>query len=225
MDRNRQSGHRRRPRARARRQRGGHRTRRCAPPKRPSPHGRRGHSGSAATYSASSAAPCASAPRRSCPRGRGHRQHDRAAWARDVEVGRQLPRVLLRLRHRAEGRERAGLEPTGMHFSHPRALRRGRAHRAVQSSVPVRRRAPGGAADGGQHGDHQDAGDESAVRHAHGRDLPRTCCRPASSTSCTAPGLPTGDALVRHPRIWRIGFTGSVQTGHRDPALGGRSRP
>jgi acyl-CoA reductase-like NAD-dependent aldehyde dehydrogenase len=26
-------------------------------------------------------------------------------------------------------------------------------------------------------------------------------------------GLPTGDALVRHPRIWRIGFTGSVQTG------------
>ena len=27
------------------------------------------------------------------------------------------------------------------------------------------------------------------------------------------PGLPTGDALVRHPRIWRIGFTGSVQTG------------
>ncbi len=27
------------------------------------------------------------------------------------------------------------------------------------------------------------------------------------------PGLPTGDALVRHPEIWRIGFTGSVQTG------------
>lgn len=27
------------------------------------------------------------------------------------------------------------------------------------------------------------------------------------------PGLPTGDALVRHPRIWRIGFTGSVATG------------
>lgn len=27
------------------------------------------------------------------------------------------------------------------------------------------------------------------------------------------PGLPTGDALVRHPQIWRIGFTGSVQTG------------
>jgi acyl-CoA reductase-like NAD-dependent aldehyde dehydrogenase len=27
------------------------------------------------------------------------------------------------------------------------------------------------------------------------------------------PGLPTGDALVRHPRIWRIGFTGSVGTG------------
>lgn len=27
------------------------------------------------------------------------------------------------------------------------------------------------------------------------------------------PGLPTGDALVRHPKIWRIGFTGSVQTG------------
>jgi betaine-aldehyde dehydrogenase len=27
------------------------------------------------------------------------------------------------------------------------------------------------------------------------------------------PGLPTGDALVRHPRIWRIGFTGSVPTG------------
>jgi acyl-CoA reductase-like NAD-dependent aldehyde dehydrogenase len=27
------------------------------------------------------------------------------------------------------------------------------------------------------------------------------------------PGLPTGDALVRHPRVWRIGFTGSVQTG------------
>jgi acyl-CoA reductase-like NAD-dependent aldehyde dehydrogenase len=26
-------------------------------------------------------------------------------------------------------------------------------------------------------------------------------------------GLPTGDALVRHPRIWRIGFTGSVATG------------
>ncbi|MEZ5565099.1 MAG: aldehyde dehydrogenase family protein [Gammaproteobacteria bacterium] len=26
-------------------------------------------------------------------------------------------------------------------------------------------------------------------------------------------GLPTGDAIVRHPRIWRIGFTGSVQTG------------
>ena len=26
-------------------------------------------------------------------------------------------------------------------------------------------------------------------------------------------GRPTGDALVRHPRIWRIGFTGSVQTG------------
>ncbi|MCC5793110.1 MAG: aldehyde dehydrogenase family protein [Chromatiales bacterium] len=26
-------------------------------------------------------------------------------------------------------------------------------------------------------------------------------------------GLPTGDALVRHPRIWRIGFTGSVPTG------------
>ncbi len=27
------------------------------------------------------------------------------------------------------------------------------------------------------------------------------------------PGLPTGDALVRHPRIKRIGFTGSVRTG------------
>jgi acyl-CoA reductase-like NAD-dependent aldehyde dehydrogenase len=27
------------------------------------------------------------------------------------------------------------------------------------------------------------------------------------------PGFPTGDALVRHPKIWRIGFTGSVQTG------------
>lgn len=27
------------------------------------------------------------------------------------------------------------------------------------------------------------------------------------------PGLPTGDALVRHRRIWRIGFTGSVPTG------------
>lgn len=27
------------------------------------------------------------------------------------------------------------------------------------------------------------------------------------------PGLPTGDALVRHPEVWRIGFTGSVQTG------------
>lgn len=27
------------------------------------------------------------------------------------------------------------------------------------------------------------------------------------------PGLPTGDALVRHPRVWRIGFTGSVRTG------------
>lgn len=27
------------------------------------------------------------------------------------------------------------------------------------------------------------------------------------------PGLPTGDALVRHPDVWRIGFTGSVQTG------------
>jgi betaine-aldehyde dehydrogenase len=27
------------------------------------------------------------------------------------------------------------------------------------------------------------------------------------------PGLPTGDALVRHPKIWRIGFTGSVPTG------------
>jgi acyl-CoA reductase-like NAD-dependent aldehyde dehydrogenase len=27
------------------------------------------------------------------------------------------------------------------------------------------------------------------------------------------PGLPTGDALVRHPRVWRIGFTGSVPTG------------
>jgi len=27
------------------------------------------------------------------------------------------------------------------------------------------------------------------------------------------PGLPTGDALVRHRSIWRIGFTGSVQTG------------
>jgi len=27
------------------------------------------------------------------------------------------------------------------------------------------------------------------------------------------PGLPTGDALVRHPNVWRIGFTGSVQTG------------
>ncbi|MCL4790977.1 MAG: aldehyde dehydrogenase family protein [Gammaproteobacteria bacterium] len=26
-------------------------------------------------------------------------------------------------------------------------------------------------------------------------------------------GLPTGDALVRHPKIWRIGFTGSVPTG------------
>lgn len=26
-------------------------------------------------------------------------------------------------------------------------------------------------------------------------------------------GLPTGDALVRHPKIWRIGFTGSVATG------------
>jgi acyl-CoA reductase-like NAD-dependent aldehyde dehydrogenase len=26
-------------------------------------------------------------------------------------------------------------------------------------------------------------------------------------------GLPTGDALVRHPKIWRIGFTGSVGTG------------
>jgi len=27
------------------------------------------------------------------------------------------------------------------------------------------------------------------------------------------PGLPTGDALVRHPKVLRIGFTGSVQTG------------
>lgn len=27
------------------------------------------------------------------------------------------------------------------------------------------------------------------------------------------PGRPTGEALVRHPRIWRIGFTGSVPTG------------
>jgi acyl-CoA reductase-like NAD-dependent aldehyde dehydrogenase len=27
------------------------------------------------------------------------------------------------------------------------------------------------------------------------------------------PGVPTGDALVRHPAVWRIGFTGSVQTG------------
>src|SRR5690606_28146503 len=26
-------------------------------------------------------------------------------------------------------------------------------------------------------------------------------------------GRPAGDALVRHPRIWRIGFTGSVATG------------
>ena len=26
-------------------------------------------------------------------------------------------------------------------------------------------------------------------------------------------GLPTGDALVRHPKVWRIGFTGSVPTG------------
>jgi betaine-aldehyde dehydrogenase len=26
-------------------------------------------------------------------------------------------------------------------------------------------------------------------------------------------GVPAGDALVRHPRIWRIGFTGSVATG------------
>ena len=29
----------------------------------------------------------------------------------------------------------------------------------------------------------------------------------------SGPGLPTGDGLVRHPDIWRIGFTGSVGTG------------
>lgn len=29
----------------------------------------------------------------------------------------------------------------------------------------------------------------------------------------SGPGLPTGDAMVRHPDVWRIGFTGSVQTG------------
>ncbi len=44
-------------------------------------------------------------------------------------------------------------------------------------------------------------------------EICREVLPPGVANILHGPGLPTGDALVRHPRIWRIGFTGSVQTG------------
>ncbi len=44
-------------------------------------------------------------------------------------------------------------------------------------------------------------------------ELCREVLPPGVVNIVQGPGLPTGDALVRHPRIWRIGFTGSVPTG------------
>jgi len=44
-------------------------------------------------------------------------------------------------------------------------------------------------------------------------EICRDVLPPGVANIVHGPGLPTGDALVRHPKIWRIGFTGSVQTG------------
>jgi len=44
-------------------------------------------------------------------------------------------------------------------------------------------------------------------------EICRDVLPPGVANIVHGPGLPTGAALVRHPRIWRIGFAGSVPTG------------
>ena len=64
-----------------------------------------------------------------------------------------------------------------------------------------------------QHGRAQARGDHAAHRAQARRDDPRRrICRPASSTSSPAPGE-TGAALVDHPDVDKIAFTGSTEVG------------
>ena len=59
----------------------------------------------------------------------------------------------------------------------------------------------------------QAAGNEPAVGHHAGRDLPRGAAGRRRQYRHRQLGMPAGDAIVRHPSVKRIAFTGSVPTG------------
>ena len=93
-----------------------------------------------------------------------------------------------------------------------RALRRGRPDHRVQSPDRDGRVRRGLAADGGQLGGAEALRAMSAVGDAAGRDRERGACLPAWSISSPATAE-VGGALVRHPRVKRLSFIGSIRTG------------
>ena len=101
----------------------------------------------------------------------------------------------------------------------PAARRRGR-DRAVElpDDAAVQQARPGAAVR--QHGRRQarrhDAADDAAARP---RSSPRPGCRRACSTSSRARGAVAGEALVTHPLVRKVAFTGSTPVGERVAAL------
>ena len=100
------------------------------------------------------------------------------------------------------------------------AVRRRRGHRAVQLPAAADGVEGRAGAGGGEHGRVQAAASEPAVQPAAWPGA-TTGCRPEWSMS--SPAAPdTGEALVRHPRVDLIAFTGSVAAGRRIAAQAGQ---
>ena len=93
------------------------------------------------------------------------------------------------------------------------APRRGRGHPALQlAGLGHGQQDPPGAARR-RHRRGQGAADLPGDRAVGGRGDGRERCRPACSTSSTAPTPRSGAALVGHPGVDMVSFTGGVRTG------------
>ena len=182
---------------------------------------------SGAAGEGATAAPARGAVRRARRRVRRPRRARRRPAARVHDVhrrrGRERDRLLRRLADEDPGHDPG--RPAGRRrVRRARAARRGRDHRRPgtarpSSSTSSSPRSPRqlGRAEAGR----ADA-DVGRPDGRAGRSRPAS--RPAWSTSSTAPARSSAPASSTHPDVDAICFTGSVETGRRDPGGGRRAR-
>ena len=104
----------------------------------------------------------------------------------------------------------------------PRALRRGRRDRAVERPDDGHGPEGGARAGGRQHRRRRSRrSSRRSVRCASPSSRSRRACRRACSTSCVG-GAAAGDALVRHPGVDKVSFTGGCADGPAGDGGGGR---